>query len=211
MRIAVASGFALLLGCTVQSTAQGTNEDPVAMMEQLTRQMQIELRQSFEDRQRERLRNQQEEAYDRKMCVRVGYRGPDVEQCIRDSAAYRRVERPASMRAQPPDSSDLAGPVEDFSRFGTPVEQVEDLSGYGTPVGRVKDLRSDHEIAKAIVQESRQQYYSTGHPCACPDDVMRNGRRCGNVSAYVRPGGAEPLCYVSDITKGMIDAYRVRH
>jgi hypothetical protein len=74
-----------------------------------------------------------------------------------------------------------------------------------------KDLRSDDDIAKAIVQESRQQYYATGHPCACPDDLMRNGRRCGGVSAYVRPGGAAPLCYVSDVTKGMIDNYRVRH
>jgi hypothetical protein len=76
--------------------------------------------------------------------------------------------------------------------------------------GSGKDLRSDDEIAKAIIQESRQEYYATGHPCACPDDVMRNGRRCGNVSAYVRPGGAEPLCYVSDVTKGMIDTYRAR-
>jgi hypothetical protein len=74
-----------------------------------------------------------------------------------------------------------------------------------------KDLRSDDEIAKAIVQENRQEYYATGHPCACPDDLMRNGRRCGSVSAYVRPGGAEPLCYVSDVTKAMIDTYRARH
>jgi hypothetical protein len=77
--------------------------------------------------------------------------------------------------------------------------------------GSGKDLRSDDEIAKAIIQQSRQEYYATGHPCACPDDVMRNGRRCGNVSAYVRPGGAEPLCYVSDVTKGMIDTYRAKH
>jgi hypothetical protein len=199
------------MNCTAQSAAQGVSEDPLAMLQELMRQKQIELRHSFEDQQRERLRNQQEEAHDRDMCVRVGYRGPDVEQCIRDSAAYRRGERPTSMHAQPSDSNDLGAPVEDLSRFGTPVEQAKDLSGYGTPVGRVEDLRSDNEIAKAIVQESRQQYYSTGHPCACPDDVMRNGRRCGNVSAYVRPGGAEPLCYVSDVTKGMIDAYRVRH
>jgi hypothetical protein len=74
-----------------------------------------------------------------------------------------------------------------------------------------KALRSDDEIAKAIVQGSRQEYYATGHPCACPDDLMHNGRRCGKVSAYVRPGGAEPLCYVSDVTKGMIDTYRARH
>jgi hypothetical protein len=84
------------------------------------------------------------------------------------------------------------------------------LTGFASN-GWAKDLRSDDEIAKTIVQESRQEYYATGHPCACPGDLMRNGRRCGNVSAYVRPGGAEPLCYVSDVTKGMIDTYRAQH
>jgi hypothetical protein len=36
-----------------------------------------------------------------------------------------------------------------------------------------------------IIQESRNAYYATGHPCACPDDLMRNGRRCGGTSAYI--------------------------
>jgi hypothetical protein len=65
-------------------------------------------------------------------------------------------------------------------------------------------------IAALIVQESRQQYYATGHPCACPDDVMRNGRRCGGTSAYSRPGGAAPLCYVTDVSVAMIERYRSR-
>jgi hypothetical protein len=76
---------------------------------------------------------------------------------------------------------------------------------------QARDLRSDAEIAKEIVEESRQAYYSTGHPCACPDDHMRNGRTCGNVSAYIRPGGAQPLCYATDVTPGMILDYRARH
>ena len=63
-------------------------------------------------------------------------------------------------------------------------------------------------IAALIVQKSRQQYYATGHPCACPDDLTRNGRRCGNMSAYIRPGGAAPLCHVSDVSAAMIDQYR---
>jgi hypothetical protein len=63
-------------------------------------------------------------------------------------------------------------------------------------------------IAALIVQMSRQQYYATGHPCACPDDLTRNGRRCGNMSAYIRPGGAAPLCHVSDVSAAMIDQYR---
>jgi hypothetical protein len=65
-------------------------------------------------------------------------------------------------------------------------------------------------IAALIVQESRRQYYATGHPCACPDDVTRTGRRCGGTSAYSRPGGATPLCYVSDVPAAMIERYRSR-
>jgi len=65
-------------------------------------------------------------------------------------------------------------------------------------------------IAAILVQASRQTYYASGRPCACPDDAMRNGRRCGARSAYNRPGGAQPLCYVSDVTPAMIESYRAR-
>ena len=65
-------------------------------------------------------------------------------------------------------------------------------------------------IAALIVAESRRAYYATGHPCACPNDSMRNGRSCGGRSAYSRPGGAAPLCYPSDVTEVMIKAYRER-
>jgi hypothetical protein len=63
-------------------------------------------------------------------------------------------------------------------------------------------------IAAILIRSSRDQYYATGHPCACPDDLMRNGRACGARSAYSRPGGASPKCYPTDITEGMIRDYR---
>jgi len=63
-------------------------------------------------------------------------------------------------------------------------------------------------IAAIIIKASRDQYHATGRPCACPDDLMRNGRACGGRSAYSRPGGAAPLCYPTDVTAAMIDAYR---
>jgi hypothetical protein len=66
------------------------------------------------------------------------------------------------------------------------------------------------DIALLIVQESRQQYYATGHPCACPEDVNRAGRSCGRTSAYSRPGGAAPLCYVNDVSSEMIARYRAK-
>lgn len=63
-------------------------------------------------------------------------------------------------------------------------------------------------IAALIVAASRQAYYSTGRPCACPDDRMRNGRACGSRSAYSQPGGAQPLCSASDVSAKMIEEYR---
>jgi hypothetical protein len=39
--------------------------------------------------QEQPLLEQQETEYDRQMCIKVGYRGPDIEQCVLDSAAYR--------------------------------------------------------------------------------------------------------------------------
>jgi hypothetical protein len=63
-------------------------------------------------------------------------------------------------------------------------------------------------IAAIIVQASRDQYHAGGRPCACPDDSMRNGSACGGRSAYLRPGGAAPLCYPSDVTAAMIERYR---
>ena len=63
-------------------------------------------------------------------------------------------------------------------------------------------------IAAIIVQASRDRYYATGHPCACPEDLMRNGKLCGGSSAYSRPGGAAPLCYPTDVTPAMIETYR---
>jgi hypothetical protein len=70
---------------------------------------------------------------------------------------------------------------------------------------------TDQQLADRNIQESRAAYYATGHPCACPDDLARNGSLCGGRSAYSRPGGAEPKCYPKDVTKAEIDAYRAQH
>lgn len=31
--------------------------------------------------------------------------------------------------------------------------------------------------------------------CNCPDDLDSSGNRCGNCSAWSRPGGRQPYCY----------------
>jgi hypothetical protein len=69
---------------------------------------------------------------------------------------------------------------------------------------------TDTDIAPSIVRESRKEYYATGKPCACPDDKARNGTACGGRSAYSRKGGAEPLCYLSDVTPERIKQHRQR-
>jgi hypothetical protein len=69
---------------------------------------------------------------------------------------------------------------------------------------------SDAAIAALIVQESRNAYYAKGHPRACPDDLMRNGHRCGRNSAYIRPDGAQPLCSAANVPPEMINQYRTR-
>lgn len=70
---------------------------------------------------------------------------------------------------------------------------------------------TDDQIRAAIIQVSRNNYYATGHPCACPYDHARNGSICGGRSAYSRPGGAEPKCYPKDVAKSEIDFFRRGH
>jgi hypothetical protein len=69
---------------------------------------------------------------------------------------------------------------------------------------------SSSAIALLIIQQSRSAYYATGYPCACPDDLMRNGRRCGERSAHSRPGGAAPKCYPNDVTAEDIKHFLVQ-
>ena len=48
-----------------------------------------------------------------------------------------------------------------------------------------------------MIKESLANYPGK---CPCPYSIMSNGKECGKRSAYSKPGGYEPLCYVSDIT-----------
>ncbi|MEI9990558.1 MAG: hypothetical protein WDM86_11015 [Rhizomicrobium sp.] len=67
---------------------------------------------------------------------------------------------------------------------------------------------SDAEIKQAIIRESIAAYPG---PCACPYNVMRNGRQCGGRSAYSRPGDYAPLCYDRDVAPEMLRQYRMSH
>ena len=69
------------------------------------------------------------------------------------------------------------------------------------------DPKSDGQIKRLMIQESLARYSGN---CPCPYNVDRARRRCGKRSAYSKPGGASPLCYNSDVTQRMVDAYRTR-
>ena len=44
--------------------------------------------------------------------------------------------------------------------------------------------------------------------CACPHYRDARGSACGGRSAYVKPNGAKPLCYPTDVTPQMLNAFR---
>lgn len=66
---------------------------------------------------------------------------------------------------------------------------------------------SDTEIRQLQIQQSISSYSGS---CPCPYNVMGNGRRCGGNTAYSKPGGAEPLCYESDVSDEMVERYHAR-
>ncbi len=64
---------------------------------------------------------------------------------------------------------------------------------------------SDATIIARIISESINGYPGN---CPCPYNRDRAGHKCGGRSAYSRPGGYSPICYPTDVTKAMIEAFR---
>lgn len=106
----------------------------------------------------------------------------------------------------------LSGPATQLPKPGPAPSSKRGLPEEKPPASetkrKVEGALTAAAIAAIIVQASREQYHAGGRPCACPDDIMRNGRACGGRSAYSRPGGASPLCYPSDVPAAMIETYR---
>ncbi len=73
---------------------------------------------------------------------------------------------------------------------------------------QTSQVLTDAAIIALIIAGSVALYKATGHPCACPSDLMRNGHACGGRSAWSKPGGAKPLCFTTDVSSEMIKAYR---
>lgn len=67
---------------------------------------------------------------------------------------------------------------------------------------------SESGIKKKIIEESLANYSGN---CPCPYSTMRNGRACGGRSAYSKPGGASPICYDKDVSKEMVNQWRLEN
>ncbi len=65
----------------------------------------------------------------------------------------------------------------------------------------------DDEIRKILVEESVATYNG---PCPCPYSYARNGSQCAGASAYSTATAPSLLCYAADVTRHMIQDYRVR-
>lgn len=66
--------------------------------------------------------------------------------------------------------------------------------------------QSTTDIKQKIIQSSLSSYRGN---CPCPYNTDRAGRRCGNRSAYSRPGRYVPICYETDVRDKMVENYRL--
>lgn len=67
---------------------------------------------------------------------------------------------------------------------------------------------TDAQIKRRMIQESIEAYPGN---CPCPYNTASNGSSCGGRSAWSRAGGADPLCYPSDVSADMVAEYRDSH
>src|SRR5258708_6515884 len=67
---------------------------------------------------------------------------------------------------------------------------------------------TDAQVKRRMIQESIDAYPGN---CPCPYNTASNGSSCGRRSAWSRAGGAEPLCYPSDISLDMVAEYTPGH
>tara|TARA_B100001029_G_C15012225_1_gene424964 strand:+ start:290 stop:994 length:705 start_codon:yes stop_codon:yes gene_type:complete len=59
---------------------------------------------------------------------------------------------------------------------------------------------SNQGLTKTPEQMIKESIANYPGKCPCPYSIMSNAKKCGKRSAYSKPGGHKPLCYISDIT-----------
>ena len=58
-----------------------------------------------------------------------------------------------------------------------------------------------------MIKDSISKYHGK---CACPYQLMSNGRKCGKRSAYSKQGGYSPLCYPDDISDNLMNSAKIK-
>jgi hypothetical protein len=111
--------------------------------------------------------------------------------------------------------SELAQPAKRAARVGNvappparlriePPAPVKEVPSVEQPKSSAP---SDIAVVAQILRDARAAYAGS---CPCPYDVGQDGKRCAGRSAYSKARGRSPLCYPSQVTPAMVDAYRKR-
>src|SRR5262245_20714309 len=72
--------------------------------------------------------------------------------------------------------------AENFPSTGSREQGNEQTKPKSTIGERAREVLTDAAVVALIVAASVAAYKAMGRPCACPNDTMRNGRRCGGNS-----------------------------
>lgn len=94
--------------------------------------------------------------------------------------------------------------------FGIPPQRR--LVAHFAPEAAVESKKAeqltDAQVKSILIGDSIAAYDGN---CPCPYSRASNGSRCGKRSAWSRRGGAQPLCYPTEISPEMVRAYRDAH
>ncbi|GKW24134.1 MULTISPECIES: hypothetical protein [Pectobacterium] len=82
------------------------------------------------------------------------------------------------------------------------------LLSFSTPSMAKNSRISDEQIKEKIIQASISAYSGN---CPCPYNSARNGSQCGKRSAWSRAGGYSPICYKGDVSRKMIDDWKMKN
>jgi outer membrane biosynthesis protein TonB len=132
-----------------------------------------------------------------------------VQEPPKHSQVTRTVERPVAVPPAAPEQAKR--PVEPTKPERQASNQTTETPIDTPPADAEKAKRfalKEAAVIATVIAASRAAYLSMGKPCACPDNVMRNGQACGQRSAHSKPGGYKPLCYPTDVGASIIATWR---
>jgi outer membrane biosynthesis protein TonB len=132
-----------------------------------------------------------------------------VQEPPKQPQVTRTVERPVAVPPAPPEQAKR--PIEPSKLERQANNQPIESPVAASPPDAEKAKRfalKDAAVIATVIAASRAAYLRMGKPCACPDNVMRNGQACGQRSAHSKPGGYKPLCYPTDVGASIIATWR---